>query len=536
MFPLEPLLGVVKGVRRPGRAGALAAALLSACGVAEPSGELGDIDGLGAVEQSIEKARPGAPGIGDPLFPTLGNGGYEVLHYQLDLRYETAAPTQPLDGTVRIVARATQALSQLNLDFAGASIGAVRIGDAVVTAVRDGEEIVITPAQAIARGEVFVITVEHFVAVPRVPSSQNFLGAPFFSSRDGSAWVGQPHNAHRIFPSNDHPSNKATYSFRIDVPDGTTVVASGVETGVEAAGGRSIHTFEQREPMATELVQVAVGAFSVIPRGTTSSGTVVRDVIPTRLVAALDPKLALVTGHLDWLESLLGNYPFATYGSLAMEASLGFAVETQTLSLFQASFFSASQLSWETTMVHELAHQWFGDSVAPARWSDVWLNEGHATWYELTFTGGADSPAFVNSMRTLYRRGDQYRASFGPVASPPSGSPLALFNSNVYNGGALALFALRQRIGDAAFREVERAWVTRFRGLSATTDDYIALASEVSGLDLTGFLGDWLYGTVTPEMPGHPEWTVDAALQSADAAALLSDGPEIHAHAPLLRY
>jgi aminopeptidase N len=266
-----------------------------------------------------------------------------------------------------------------------------------------------------------------------------------------------------------------------------------------------------------------------------SSGVIVRDVIPTRLLATLEPKLAIVSDHLAWLEERLGDYPFPTYGSLVVQASLGFALESQTLSLFQSSFFSAGETSYAPIMVHELAHQWFGDSVAPARWSDVWQNEGHATWYELTFQAGPDSASFVNRMRQLYSSGDLFREQLGPVASPPSGNARALFNSNVYNGGALALYALRQQIGDAAFQRVEREWVTRFRGLSATTEDFIALASEVSQQDVTAFLTDWLYGTVTPAMPGHPDWTVTPpsliATEAVDAAA-----PAAHGGSPLLRY
>jgi aminopeptidase N len=280
--------------------------------------------------------------------------------------------------------------------------------------------------------------------------------------------------------------------------------------------------------MATELAQVVVGAFTVITRPN-SVGVIVRDVVPTRLVATLEPKLAIVTDHLAWLQDRLGDYPFATYGTLAVQASLGFALETQTLSLFQTSSFSGT--SFPTVMVHELAHQWFGDSVAPARWSDVWQNEGHATWYERTFPSGPDSDRFVNFIRQAYAAGDRLRGSFGPVANPLASDARTLFNRNVYDGGATVLYALRQQIGDAAFQEVERAWVARFRGLSATTDDYIALASEIANQDLTVFLNDWLYGTVTPPMPGHPEWPVTPANFVSDDDAEEADltaGPHAH--------
>jgi aminopeptidase N len=186
-------------------------------------------------------------------------------------------------------------------------------------------------------------------------------------------------------------------------------------------------------------------------------------------------------------------------------------------------------------MVHELAHMWFGDSVAPQQWSDVWQNEGHAAWYEFSSRFGLDSAQFTSFMRAVYGAGDLFRAILGPVAQPPSGDLLALFNNNVYLGGALTLYALRQQVGDPTFRAIERAWVRTFRGRSASTEDFIALASRVSGQDLTVFLRDWLFGTKTPAMPGHPDWTVnpfppalaDQPLAARAAALALALPPEL---------
>lgn len=493
--------------------------MASACAV--PDGE--DLATVEAFERH-DPATPGAVGIGDPLYATLGNGGYDVLHYDLDLRYETASPAQALDGTVRIEARATQALSRFDLDFSGDSFGAVTVdGCAAQVQWVDGE-IIITPSHPIRARERFVVEIEHFRATPGVASPENFLGTPFFITPDGSAWAGQPNGANRIFPSNDHPRDMASFDFRIDVPAGTNAVANGELRSKRTFAGRTIYRYEQDEPMATELAQVAVGAFSVIDRGR-HHGIHVRDVVPTRLVAELDPALALVTNHLDWMEERVGKYPFGSYGSLATDTQLGFALETQTLSLFEVQFFGAPQAQYEPIMVHELAHQWFGDSVAPANWSDVWQNEGHATWYELTFQVAPDSPQFLGFAQQMYQYGDFFRASFGPVASPLSGDPFDVFNPNVYYGGALVLFALREQIGDAKFQELERRWVKKYEGRSVSTQDFIALASQVSGQNLTAFLNDWLYGTTTPPMPNHPDWTVSppppnplAAMFAASAA------------------
>jgi aminopeptidase N len=206
-----------------------------------------------------------------------------------------------------------------------------------------------------------------------------------------------------------------------------------------------------------------------------------------------------------------------------------YALETQTLSLHAELFFdprfapgvTGQRWFYEPIMVHELAHQWFGDSVAPERWSDVWLNEGHATWYEREWEqeqGQIDENGFASFeafMRDQYAKANQYRAEFGPVALPTHNDLFGLFSDNVYGGGALVLYALQQKIGNSSFRAIERAWAQRNRGESVGTGDFIALASEVSGQDLTEFLEAWVYGDTVPPMPGHPDWTSDAPTSAA---------------------
>ncbi|MEZ4399737.1 MAG: M1 family metallopeptidase [Kofleriaceae bacterium] len=494
--------------------GVIAFALVTACA----SPDDGVVPPTDPTAAAREAPSPGSPGLGDELYATLGNGGYDVLHYDLALRYASAAPEQPIDGRVTIRARATQALSAFDLDFGGDAVGQVEVDGRPAAWRRDGDELVITPARPLRRGQVFEVEIEQFAATPTVPDPADFLGAPLFVHPDGSAWAAQPAGAHAIFPCNDHPRDKASFDFRIDVPAGTTAVANGEFRGSSTSHGRTVWRYRQRQPMATELAQVAVGDLTVIERGR-HGGVDVRDVVPTRLAAELGPKLASVTAHLAWLQARLGDYPFDSYGSLAVDTSLGFALETQTLSLFEVGFFDAPAAQYEPIMVHELAHQWFGDSVAPTRWRDVWQNEGHATWYELEYQFAPDAPAFVGLMQNIYFYGDLLRAFYGPVGSPLSGGPIELFNPNVYYGGALTLFALRQEVGDTTFRAIERAWVGRNRGTSASTADFVALASQLAGRDLTTFMDGWLYGDTTPPMPGYPDWTTQPVTAATALAA-----------------
>jgi aminopeptidase N len=279
--------------------------------------------------------------------------------------------------------------------------------------------------------------------------------------------------------------------------------------------------------MATELTQLAVGAFTVIPRGKVD-GVAVRDVVPTRLVGTYKPLLGVEKSQLTWMKDRVGRYPFDLYGSLVVDTTLGFALETQTLSIYDTPWFESPPGLWQPVMLHELAHQWFGDSVAPWEWSDVWQNEGHASWYEFTYAEergqlpddlGFDT--LDEAMQVIYQLGDTYRQRYGPVALPKSGDVYDVFSNQAYYGGALVLYALRQKVGDATFQKIERAWVDTYRGRSASTQDFINLASRVARQNLRPFLTDWLYGTTTPAMPGHPDWVV-ATPESSGAAAAAS--------------
>jgi aminopeptidase N len=474
--------------------------------------------------------RPGADGIGDRLFPQLGNGGYDAKHYDLSVSYASSAPEQDVAGKVTMVARATQSLSRFDLDFSGDTVGAVRVDGHSADFERAGQELVVTPAHAIKRGRTFEVVVR-FVSGPFTPAPDNTLPFGWFTTVDGSVTAGQPDQSNTIYPVNDHPADKASYTIKLDVPEGVTAVANGELRSRSTRSGRTRSVYEMKEPLASELIQLAVGKLDVIQRGFVR-GVRVRDVAPTALAPQLETALGRTPDHLRWLTAQVGRYPFDSYGVLAADQNFGYALETQTLSLHPAFLFAPEVrlADSEPTMVHELAHQWFGDSVAPRSWSDVWLNEGHATWYEWLYGAEfflADEPGydFVPRVREAYSHGDQWRKLYGPVARPSSNELFDLFSPNVYDGGATVLYALRQVIGERAFGRLERRWVQQNAGRSVGTGDFIALASKVAGRDLGPFLRGWLYGTKTPAMPGHPDWTVlpaDTPLATAKAARATS--------------
>jgi aminopeptidase N len=468
-------------------------------------------------------ATPGSAGLGDRLYPLLGNGGYDVQNYDLRLRYPAKDPKQTVTGDVTITAVATQNLSRFDLDFGGGSVGRVWVNRHSAGFARSGEELVVTPRHYLAKGRHFRVTVAGFTATPVRANADSPVG--FVTTRDGTVLAGQPNTSHLLFPSNDHPRDKATYTITLTAPVGWTAVANGMHLGDRVRGGYVSSSYRESQPMASELVQVAVGDFVVHTRPAVH-GVPIRDVVPRRLASTLLPKADVERFQVGWMERKVGRYPFENYGSLVIDANLGFALETQTLSLYDTGLFGAPAFVLDPIMAHELAHMWFGDSVAPWSWSDVWQNEGHATWYELlyadetgVFQQYTGRPNREEYFKHVYSLGDQFRARYGPVARPASSATIwDVFNPNVYDGGALVLYALQQKIGKMKFQQLERAWVSRYRGRSASTYDFITLASRISHRNLRAFLVAWLYGTKTPPMPGHPDWTVSPASASASAS------------------
>ncbi|WP_128436989.1 M1 family metallopeptidase [Streptomyces cyaneus] len=453
---------------------------------------------------------PGPETLGDPVYPALGNDGYRVAAYHLDFAYD--ATTRLVDATATLRIRTTQALTRFSLDALGLDIRAVRVGGRTATFEQVGEKLRITPARTLPAKSGVTVCVEYSADPRRIPPPHT----GWVDTLDGFAVCCQPNLAHTVFPCNDHPSDKADFTFRITVPGGLRGVATGLLERTESlSGGRTAYTYRSREPMATELVQITVGDY-VIKDRQGPHGLPLRDVVPVARAEALEPALALTPNLVQWLEARLGAYPFETYGLLPCNSDAPNAfdftgLETQTLTIYKPNYLLQAEPKIGSHMMHELVHSYFGNSVSPASWADLWINEGHADFYGLLYRyerGWPDSLGMTTleaRMKHTYAQGDQWRRDSGPVAAPNEAN---LFDGQRYLGGVLVLYALRNLVGESAFNALERAFLDRYRNSSASTADYIAVASEVSGQDLSGFLRDWLYGTKTPRMPGHPDWTV----------------------------
>lgn len=463
----------------------------------------------------------GGQGTGDPVYPNLGTNDYRVSRYALDFTYKP--DTKLVDAQVTVHAEARKELSDFSLDVVGLDVHGVQVdGRKADFELRD-EKLAVTAPAAIAASKTFSIRVDYTADPRKLKAPHNgWVPAP-----DGFSTCPQPDLARTVFPCNDHPSNKADYTFRITAPDELTAVANGSRASVRKNGdGTSTSTYHSRDAIATELVQVSVGDFTEVPRQGPSRVRL-RDVVPKARAEDLEPALSLTPRQLDWMEQRLGRFPFEAYGILPANTDDDDAfdftgLETQTLTLYKPKFLLQEEKKIASHMIHELTHNWFGNLVTPASWTDLWVNEGHADYYGLVYRyergwpSAPELPTFDSKMRDIYSHGDQWRQDSGPVASPNAEN---LFDDQRYTGGVLVLYALTQLVGEETFRRIEHTFIDRHRGGNASTKDYIAVAAEVSGRkDVSGFLHDWLYGNKTPRMPNHPDWTVDPPKPKGSSA------------------
>lgn len=444
----------------------------------------------------------GDPGIGDPYFPELGNGGYDALHYTLDLRADVAANT--LDGTVSIEARALEALRTFNLDLLGFDVTFVGIDGAMVDWDRQDGELVVVPLTPLPADEVFTVTVRY----NGTPGTINLTGIPALigwnNYGDGVFVASEPAGAAGWYPVNDHPLDKATYTIRVTVDDPLVVAANGVLTETIANDDTTTYVWESNDPIASYLVTVNIDDFVRVEEDG-PGGLPIRNYFPADLVDAATAEFSQTADMLAFFEETFGPYPFDAYGVVVADANFGFALETQTLSLFSRRWISGRGAS-EEAVAHELAHQWYGNSVSPAYWSEIWLNEGFATyasWLWFEHSDGAE--ALDTIVRRTYNEFARAGGTRVIIGEPPAEN---LFDIAVYWRGALVLHALRERVGDETFFAILRTYYERHAYGNATIEDFIAVVEELSGADSTAFFDGWLYQN---ELPDIPEMGLSAA-------------------------
>ncbi|KAA2262477.1 M1 family metallopeptidase [Solihabitans fulvus] len=426
----------------------------------------------------------GSDGAGDSYYPTDGNGGYDVTDYDIDITYDPAS--HHLDGRARIAAQATAELRRFDLDLSGLTVSSVSVGGRAAAFSRAGDhELVITPAAALREGERFTVDVAYGGEPQAVTSDQLGTSGWQISASGGAYAAGEPHSATTWFPANDTPRDKARFRLTVRVPDGWSAIANGVADGVVSAGGWTTFLWVERNPIATYLTTVAIDRWTMV-RSQLPDGTPVVDAYAPGAEdkRALEDRLPEI---LAFLSEKFGPYPQDAAGGIFLAEDIGFSLETQTRPTY------ARWTNLET-IVHENAHQWFGDSVSVRSWADICLNECFASYAQWLWEErqGVDLDAKYRAQLDRVRDNAAFWAR--PLYDMGQGNEF----SAVYDKGALALHALRHRIGEQAFAAVLRGWPAAHRDGNASWPDFEAYAQQVAGRPLGDFFAAWFRGTQFP--------------------------------------
>ncbi|MEU4350560.1 M1 family metallopeptidase [Streptomyces sp. NPDC023838] len=481
-----------------------------------------------AIPASATDFTPGTPGIGDPYYPSSGNGGYDVSHYDLRLKYQPA--TDLLEGTATILATTTQNLSRFNLDF-GLAVSEIRVNGTKAQYVKSGtQELEITPAAPLAKGKSVSVVVK-YAGKPSELSVDGYTA--WHRTPDGGVAAQEPDSAVWWFPSNDHPLDKATYDVSVLVPDGTQAISNGTLQSQSSTRGWTRYNWRSNKPQATYLTTLAIGKFD-ITTDTTAGGLPVVNAYSKDLGdndGAARASVERTKEVAEWLSDVFGPYPFNSVGGYVPNVTTGFALETQTRPYYSPKQFANGANA--SVVVHELAHQWYGDSVSVNGWKDIWNNEGfarYAQWLWSEKEGEGTTQELADYVYAQHPADDPFWQ-----VKPGDPGPDNQFDLAVYDRGALAIQALRNAVGDTSFFAILKGWPTAHQYGNAKVGDFLQYAEKISGKPLAGLFDTWLYQPSKPAAPAAKKaklvaGSAGSAVAQPKSWKKIAATNEIHGH------
>ncbi|MGI8667474.1 MAG: M1 family metallopeptidase [Jatrophihabitans sp.] len=430
-------------------------------------------------------------GIGDRYLPASGNPGYRVHHYDLTLNYRVG--TNRLTGRASLTATADQPLSSFSLDLVGLKVAKVSVDGSRAAKFSTGrDKLTIRPSTPVPAGARFTIDVQYEGHPEPRPGPWGELG--WEELTDGVIVAGQPDGAPTWFPCNDHPSQKSTYRVAVTTESAYRVVACGVLSSHTTRASQSTWVFEQPDPMASYLATIQIGRYELIELAV---GPVPqRAAVPDRLRAACRTDLSRQPQMLETFVRLFGPYPHPEYVVVVTDDELEIPLESQGVSVFGANHMDGRRGS-ERLIAHELAHQWFGNSVTVRAWQHIWLNEGFACYAEWLWSENSGGPAADRTAQLARQRLADLPQDL-LIGDP---GPQLMFDDRLYQRGALTLHALRLAQGDASFFSMLRAWTELNRHRTVTTDMFIEHAGRFSDPPVAELFDRWLWLAELPELP-----------------------------------
>jgi aminopeptidase N len=446
------------------------------------------------VKRAIKKAAPkgSAPPVIDPYLPETGNFGYRVSRYELELEYKVAI--NRLAGSATITAVTLASLQAFTLDLSDAlSVTKVTVNGRRPAHFGTSQgKLRITLSSPLPAGAALSIAVR-YGGSPR-PTRTLWGEVGFEELSNGVLVAGQPNGASSWFPCDDHPSSKASYRIQISTDTPYHAVSNGELVSRRVRAAHTVWTYEQPEPTSTYLITLLIGDYESLrlPK----MQVPMRAILPDKLRANFDHDFARQPQMMKLFTKLFGPYPLANgYTVVITEDDLEIPLEAQGISIFGANHCDGRRGS-ERLIAHELAHQWFGNSVTVRRWRDIWLHEGFACYAEWLWSENSDGPSADDMASEYYERLVDSPQDL-LLADP---GPRDMFDDRVYKRGAITLHALRRQIGDDKFFALLRDWTTRYRHGTVVTDDFTGLAANYAEVSLRPLWDAWLYSTKVPPL------------------------------------
>ncbi|WP_067432377.1 M1 family metallopeptidase [Nocardioides jensenii] len=427
--------------------------------------------------------------VEDSLYPNVGDPIVDSLHYGLDLTWDPE--DKVLTGRAEVAFRATASQQEFQLDFGeGLEVTAATLDAQEVEVTHVGKDLVIKAPVTKDQRYLLVVDYEGTPEPADAPTTRSdFSTTGFTITDDGDVWTMQePYGAYTWYPVNDQPSDKAFYDFTITTPAPRVGIANGQLTSQTEVDGNSVSRWHLDSAASSYLITLAIGEYEQT-EDTSASG------VPLTYWTAPGDARALkamkyTKRAVDWLEEKLGPYPFSSLGSVVVDSES--AMETQQMITYGDSDYTLSP----DVVVHEIAHQWYGDITSPSDWKDVWINEGMAMYVQGVFEAQQTGRTVDDVMDEWATWEKQYRATAGP---PGNYDPRTFGESNIYYGPALMWHELRKKLGDEKFWAMVRAWPTVHKQGNPTREEYLDWIEQETGEELTDFFDAWLMGEKTPK-------------------------------------
>ncbi|WP_119698473.1 M1 family metallopeptidase [Microbacterium halotolerans] len=427
--------------------------------------------------------------------PHSGDSSYRVEHCALDIDYTPR--TNRLAGRAQMRIEVVEQTRSLRVDLVGLQAGKVRVDGRPQRKVAQNDHgITVKPGRRLEAGEQLLLEIE-YSGRPR-PRRSRWGALGWEELEEGAMVAAQPIGAPTWFPCNDRVDDRARYDIRFTTDREFFAAATGVPGPVESAGGKRTWSFSSDVPTATYLLALHVGPYQQYPQTSEiASGELRwRLVTPPAQHGTMLEAFADVPRMIETFEDWFGPYPQSDLTVVVTSEELEIPLESQGLVTFGANHAGPDE---QRLIAHELAHQWFGNSVGIGAWGDIWLNEGFACFSEWVWSEASGGQSIA----------DMAEAHHARLAELPQdlvlGDPGAddMFDDRVYKRGALLLEALRRTTGHQRFRALMREWATGMAHTLATQDAFFALAGSHTDVPLEAFRRSWLVETALPDLPAR---------------------------------